>query len=106
MSERHKSMYAESVRGQSPTDSSLESKMVLLAMVCLSPLKHAAAHRHATFSASTIIRFVSTIIQVDDGLAYHGAVGAPRGVRAVDAIETERLDLTRQVIVSGRVGSG
>ena len=29
-----------------------ESKIVLLAMVCLSPLKHAAAHRHATFSTA------------------------------------------------------
>ena len=30
------------------TSSSLESKMVLLAIVCWSPLKHAAAVRHAT----------------------------------------------------------
>ena len=32
--------------------SSEESNTVLLAMVCLSPLKHAAAHRHATFSTA------------------------------------------------------
>ena len=68
--------------------------MVLLAMVLL-----------VAFEVR-VVRFLSTTIQVNDGLAYHGAFGGPRGVRAVDAIETERIDLTRQVIVWGRAGLG